>query len=282
MITKHCNLLISHGEFSVRMTVCRTFYLQYPAIGSYGPWYKPTATDLYSLDFLNIASAAARQATQAVRATNSRVPIWMGEGSPDWRIGDTSHEYELSRNLTFELFSTDMAASLARHGVGAYVRQSLTSAIGNTGGVTAAFWSALLWKRLMSEDVFAANSSSPDLRAYAHASRPAGAAPGVTVLLINRSPRPLSAVIDVDVAANEPSGEIPVPRCIGSQHVWHVTAGPHVTVSGAQIPGILINGQQPAFAAGSDEPPVLEPRRVPCNAAVTVAPRSWSFVVRGR
>ena len=254
------------------------FCLQYPAIGSYGPWYKPTARDLYSLDFLNIASAAAQQATQAVRATNAWIPIWMGEGSPDWRIGGTSHEYELSRNLTFELFSTDMAASLARHGVGAYVRQSLTSAIGNTGDVTAAFWSALLWKRLMGEDVFEANSSSPDLRAYAHAARPASAAPGVTVLLINRSPQPLTVVIDVDVAANEALGEI--PHCIGSQHEWHVTAGPHVTISGARIPGILINGQQPAFAAGSDELPVLEPRRIPCNEPVTVAPRSWSFVVR--
>lgn len=254
--------------------------MQYPAIGSYGPWYTPTAKDLYSLDFLNIASTAAQQVTTAVRVAKPRVPIWMGEGSPDWRIGDTSHDYELARNLTFELFSTDMAASLARHGVRAYLRQCLTSAIGNSGGVTAAFWSALLWKQLMAEDVFAANSSSPDLRVYAHATRPMIAAVGVTVLLINRSPQPLSVDIDVEVAPTD-SG-LGGARCSGSQQEWHVTAGPHVTVKGARVPGILVNGIQPAFPEGSNEPPVLEPRRTPCGAAVTVAARSWNFVVRAR
>lgn len=38
----------------------------------------------------------------------------------------------MAANLTFELFSTDMAASLARAGVGLYARQCLNSAIGGS------------------------------------------------------------------------------------------------------------------------------------------------------
>ena len=261
---------------------------RYPAIGGYGPWYKPTARDLYDVDFLNIASTAAQRVVQAVRGSSpgraNKLPIWMGEGSPDWRIEDTSHEHELAHNLTFELFSTDMAASLARRGVGLYARQTLTSAIGTalSGGeqvatVTPAFWSALLWKRVMAEEVFAVTTASTDLRAYAHAAR--GGAGSVAVLLINRGAQALTAAITLDPVAEQGSG----PSGCSAQEEYHVTAGPHVNIDGSSLPGILVNGKQPAFAPGAREPPpAFEPRRAPCGSEVTVAPRSWAFVVRSR
>jgi hypothetical protein len=68
------------------------WWLQYPAIGSYDVSYKPTAADLYSVDFLNIASAAAERVVQAVRESpgGKQLPIWMGEGSPGECFGNNS------------------------------------------------------------------------------------------------------------------------------------------------------------------------------------------------
>ena len=69
---------------AINTTVPDPRFHLYPAIGGYGPWYEPSAQDLYSVDFLNVASAAAQHAVRVIRtaAGNEQLPIWMGEGSP--------------------------------------------------------------------------------------------------------------------------------------------------------------------------------------------------------
>jgi hypothetical protein len=190
------------------------------------------------------------------------LPVWVGEGSPDWKI-----ESQYGGNLTFEFGVVDMAASLARGGVEMFARQCLTAVVGG-GYVTAGYWVAILWKRLMGASVLSAVSSDASMRVYAHSG--AGAAGAITVLVLNiaESNRTVSVVATQPKTRQEQR-----PRDCSAQNEYHVTAA-HSTPA-----GVLINGKPPAFVDGASQLPDFDALVSPCGGGVVVAPRSFAFIV---
>ena len=153
-----------------------------------------------------------------------------------------------------------MAGSLAAAGVGLFARQTITSLVDDQGAVTAGYWTAILWKTLMGDEVFRASSSSDRLRVYAHGSTNSDSK-NLTALLINTDSAPLTTTV-------LPATEFGICK---EQAAFHVTAGPAA--------GVLINGERPAFAsAQSAKLPTFLPEKSSCGEALTVAAHSFSFL----
>jgi len=214
----------------------------------------------------------ARADTRAARAaTPQAVPLWVDEGSPDWRV-----EGPLGRNLSFETAFVDMAGGIAAEGGMLFARQCLNSVINPGEPAAPGFWAVYVWKQLMGTEVRAvAVGSTLDgrqpVRAYCHHTRgdsalvPSAAVPdlGLTVLLINLNA--VAVTVDVAVAnATVAAGSV--------RHEFHFGPGDGVDT-------ITVNGITPHFAAGSSAPPTLPALIADASAPVVVAPRAFVFVV---
>jgi hypothetical protein len=258
-----------------------TFHL-YPLIGTPNVPTAPTAEWFYNYSWLDLTATAAAQVTAAAKGAGGApssaapLPVWAGEGSPDWKV-----EGAFGGNLTFEFGVADMAASLARGGVAVFARQCLTSLVGR-GFVTPGYWVSVLWKQLVGAAVFDATSSDPALRAYAHGTA-AGMARGAdarTVLLMNTAGSARNVSVTAATAA---AGDQERHGSCATQLEYHVTAGPNLTDahSGRVLAGVLVNGRQPAFVdgAGGSELPDFGAAVAPCGSGVVLAPRSFAFVV---
>ena len=235
-------------------------YHSYPWLGTIVQPVSPVASDLYNETLLNIEGIAASSVVQAVRKTLGRnVPVWMGEGSPDWKLQSGS----LGNNFTFEFAFIDMLGQMASSGVSKALRQTLRGVLGPTNELKfnqapPAFFAMVLWKRLFSGNVhrtIVTKRNGSGIRAYAH---------GKTVLLLN-----------VNAQEEEVQLNLPSEFCHGEtiQHEYHCTPGQAVTnfVSGFQV-----NGEQAEIRENRDI--VFKPKVSSCGSTVRVAGKSFVFV----
>lgn len=213
----------------------------------------------YNATILNLAREQAR-ASKA--ATPWDVPMWVGEGSPDWRVtGDLGH------NITFESAYVDMAASIALEGGQIFARQCLNSVVNPGEDVQAGYWVMLLWKRLMGRAVYNVTVEGVNkelLRAYCHTNMAVvydsqGTQRNMTILLINLA----------EEATFVNLGE----QTCATRDEYHVRG-----VDGNT--SIYINNKIPKFQeASADLPTIQAIQNDDCKSPVEIAPRSFSFIV---
>lgn len=136
---------------------------------------------------LNISrqsALAARSIVDRAAGFGVRTPLWVGEGSPSWRLVCNHGCGALKHNLTFELANLDMLGSFAASGVELFARQCLNSIINpqtdTSGGATPGYWTSILWKQLMGDMVLNVSSAASYVRSYAHAKPDS-----ITLMLLN-------------------------------------------------------------------------------------------------
>ena len=248
-----------------------------------------TYPDFYNATRLN----ACRENTRAARAiVPRRTALWVGEGSPDWRVTG-----ELGRNLTFETGFVDMAGSIAAGGGALFARQCLNSVIGPNDVVEPGFWTMLLWKRLMGETVWNAtvvgavaaarpvspqgdrsptgnNATAGPVRVYCHSTPKQGRAgdgSDLTALIINLGADPASVTVALPAS---------VGRCVRRDE-YHLGPGSAAAGPAGGATTITVNGVVPRFSGpNSSALPAMLPRSVEgCVNPVTLAPRAFAFIV---
>jgi hypothetical protein len=233
----------------------------YPLIGTYHHETHPDAATLLNDTWLDVAKVAAARVRAIVPA---ELPVWVGEGNPDWKVPPL-----LRHSLLFELANLDMTASLAAAGMHVFCRQTIDALL-SVESESSAYWLALLWKRLMGEvarSTLVEPPASP-IRAYAHQDP---ATRRVGVLLLNTGGDNATVVV-----VPPPSSPSDGAACT-SQTAFEVRA----TNAGEAANNILINGEQPRFA--DRQHPTL-PRclvdapSTPCGELVRVSARALTFV----
>ena len=217
----------------------------------------PNAAQLYNATWLNVAGAAARSVISAAKAIGMvNVPVWMGEGSPDWK----AEESALGRNFTFEFAWLDMLGQMAENGVKRAYRQTVRSVVGGSE-LPPAYYMSFLWRTLVlsAKDsvpvrrVVVIGSSSSSVRAYAL---------GDVVILLNTDRWRLRRV------------RVKYPGwCRKRREEWHCMGGADVAPG---VHGILVNGKQPTFEGGG--PRFARPAVVECEEAIVVGPGAVMFV----
>ena len=153
-----------------------------------------SAESFYNESRLDISRQSAASARAIVDAApgaipHTRTPLWVGEGSPSWRVVCSHGCGALGQNITFELAYLDMLGSFAASGVELFARQCLNSVVNpetdSSGGVTPGFWTAILFKKLMGPAVLNATGGEGNgIRVYAHRT-PLGDATSVMLLNLN-------------------------------------------------------------------------------------------------
>ena len=211
-----------------------TFHL-YPWLGTVDQPTTPSANSMYNTSLLNVAGIAARKVVSAVMEAEMKIPVWMGEGSPDWKREEDGSA--LGHNFTFEFAWLDMLGQFAQSGVQRVYRQSLTSVVG--GAATSsppAYFLSLLWKKIMLTtkervvhvhpvDIADAKGNKNEvIRGYSF---------GSSVMLLNTDQKSDRQVHFVST------------KCHTVRNEWHVKGGPDV-VEG-KIHGLLVNGRQPTW-----------------------------------
>ena len=241
----------------------------------------PAADQMYNSTLLDTSFKAAQSAVQLTSAhLGDKVPVWVSEGSPNWRASST-----LQSSVLFELANVDMLGSFARAGVRLYARQSLSSVVG-PGVTNPGYWVTLLWKQLMGDNVLHAavhGGAGSLLRTYSHEDAQAR---GYVVLLINISP---ADRVLVQLAAQNSSSMRSATCSI--QEEYHVTAGSGNNRSNSGADGdeagsdanagsvVLINGVAPCFKSSTDATrPRFKAKQTTCGTPVKVEPLSFTFV----
>ena len=243
-----------------------SFHL-YPWLGTIDEPTTPTPASMMNITLLNQAGVAARAVVSAVaRAKMTSRPVWMGEGSPDWKTEQDGSA--LGRNFTFEFAWLDMLAQFASNGVQRVFRQTISSVIGgtSTARMSPAFFMSLLWKNVVtkkSDDnivvkVYRTEVSNAIVRAYTI---------GSTVVLLNTNPASVAYVRLVSSLCRAASG----------RQEWHCTGGPDV-VEG-QVHGLLVNGKQPLWDKTRNEVDFGVSVRANCSAVVDLEAGGVVFVV---
>lgn len=212
---------------------------------------------------LDAVSGWARRIARHVRrsAGPAGAEIWLGETGHALYGGEPG----VSDRFIAGLWWMDQLGLLARTGVGLIARQSLVG--GDYGLLDSSslkprpdYWSSLLWKGLMGEDVYAAVADGGRrLRVYAHRSRRGD---GVTLLVINvdRS-RSVRVHVDADSLGF-------TPRRLD---LYLVTAPDPLSAE------LHINGMAPALPDHPGAPPA-PPRQLSAADGVPVPPLSYAFV----
>ena len=235
-----------------------TFHL-YPWLGTVNEPMTPTASSMMNATLLNQAGIAARAVVSAVaKAGMTSVPVWMGEGSPDWK----SERSALGHNFTFEFAWLDMLGQFAESGVQRVYRQSLNSAIGGeiTLRMPPAYFMSLLWKILVTKygsnvDVYRVQiSDNTFIRGYSQ---------GNIVILLNTNQQ---SMMRVQIESN---------KCHTIRKEWHCVGGPDV-VKG-KVHGLLVNGAQPRWDKNRNTVDFAAIEKE-CNAAVDVEAGGVVFV----
>eukprot|EP01052_Picozoa_sp_SAG31_P000547 SAG31_NODE_16_length_36206_cov_27.355728_16_plen_278_part_00 len=145
-----------------------------------------TAADFRNESLLDVSQNSARAARALVDKTlGKHVSLWIGEGSPSWKVQCDHGCGALAQNITFELVYLDMLGSFAASGVAVFARQCLNSVINPGNDVLPGFWTGLLWKLLMGEQVLNATVvAGAGVRAYAHTASTSLAADAADVALM--------------------------------------------------------------------------------------------------
>ena len=243
-----------------------TFHL-YPWLGTIDEPTTPTPASMMNITLLDQAGTAARAVVSAVtRAKMTSHPVWMGEGSPDWKTEQDGSA--LGHNFTFEFAWLDMMGQFASNGVQRVFRQTISSVIGreSTGRMSPAFFMSLLWKNLVTQKnrdndvakVYRTDVSNTTLRSYAI---------GSTVIMLNTNP---TAMAHARLVSHD-------CRAGGERQEWHCVGGPDV-VEG-RVHGLLVNGKQPLWDKNRNEVDFGMPVRTNCSAVVDVEAGGVVFVV---
>lgn len=194
------------------------------------------------------------QEFQAHRALRDRyapgAPIWLTEtgaaacGGARWQPTFID---------TFRFLDTQ--ARLAKQGLDAIITHALIS--GSNGVIdertfqpNAAYWAALLWRRVMGTGVLDAGPVQPGLHVYAHCLR--GSSGGVAVLALNLTEAASNVTID------------------GPADLYALTAAE------LQSRTVLLNGQPLALGADDTLPDITAVRQ--SGNRVTLAPTSVNFI----
>ncbi|KAJ4850010.1 hypothetical protein Tsubulata_016246 [Turnera subulata] len=119
-----------------------------------------------------------------LKSSGSSAVAWVGEAGGAWNSG---HDH-VTNAFVFSFWYLDQLGMAASYGTKTYCRQTLIG--GNYGLLNTInfvpnpdYYSALLWHRLMGENVLSTSFTSINkLRTYAHCSKVSG---GITLLLIN-------------------------------------------------------------------------------------------------
>jgi hypothetical protein len=262
----------------------------YPWLGTVkAPATTPDAATLLNKSWLDIAGMAARAVVKEVRAAGRpQLPVWMGEGSPDWKLQGTP----LGRNFSYEFAYVDMAGQLAANGVQLFARQTIQAVLGGDCGVGVhnttlappAFFVAALWKRVFRDqlDVFRVHvepGGETAVRCYAL---------GTSLLIMNT--HSAEATVQLTLAAG--AGMAGMGGCTTKREEYHITGGPDMNISRTMpgiieaggnhrhhstCPGIAVNGRQPTVAADGGGI-VAAPVYKACDDVLIVPPRGFVFV----
>lgn len=213
---------------------------------------------------LNQARVHARMARASTPAS---IPVWVGEGSPDWRV-----QGELGHNLTFEMAYVDMAGSIAAEGIELFARQCLNSVVNPGRDVEAGFWVMYTWKQIMGQNVFNATvqegySLAQPIRAYSHeAVRNSTLIPPIATEKALSTLRVAILLINVNDVAATVTFALPGVTT-GHRLEWHFSQ---------ESNGIAINGAVPRFSDGLAGNPDI--RTVTANASVPINIDAQSFM----
>jgi hypothetical protein len=230
------------------------------------------------LDISRQSATAARSIVDAAPGAipHKRTPLWVGEGSPSWRVVCSHGCGALGQNLTFELAYLDMLGSFAASGVELFARQCLNSVVNpetdSSGGVTPGFWTAVLFKRLMGTAVLNATVAKGNgVRVYAHRTPLGGA---ITVMLLNLNPTETLVRPILFQAAACTSAE--------TAHRYTLQAGPNLrncSSWGDCGAAVLLNGKLLSFSSkDSAVLPEMDGVVSSCNR-VTLPPHSVTWLV---
>jgi heparanase 1 len=243
------------------------------------------------LDFSRRSASAARAIIDAAPGLGPETPLWVGEGSPSWKLICDHGCGALGRNITYELAYLDMLGSFARSRVALFARQCLNSVLNpetdTTGGATPGYWTGILWKRLMGNAVFNATVSDNataggeaaagdaaagvGLRAYAH--RTPHTTNGVTLLLLNLNDATILAAPTFAGLTNAPidAAASLSPSCAR----YTLSAGPS-TLRGDSV---MLNGRRLDFSSkNSTSLPDMDGVATECSN-VTLPPHSATWLV---
>lgn len=243
------------------------------------------------LDFSRRSASAARAIIDAAPGLGPETPLWVGEGSPSWKLICDHGCGALGRNVTYELAYLDMLGSFARSRVALFARQCLNSVLNpqtdTAGGATPGYWTGILWKRLMGNAVFNVTvnatataggqaatggaAASGGLRAYAH--RTPNSTNGVTLLLLNLNGATILAAPTFAGLSDAPidaAGSLS-PSCAR----YTLSAGP----STPRGESVLLNGKRLDFSSkDSTSLPDMDGVETECSS-VTIPPHSATWLV---
>jgi hypothetical protein len=250
------------------------------------------------LDFSQRSASTARAIIDAAPGLGPETPLWVGEGSPSWKLICDHGCGALGRNITYELAYLDMLGSFARSGVELFARQCLNSVLNpqteTTGGATPGYWTGILWKRLMGTAVFnatvsvnvvataegeaaagdAAASVALGLRAYAH--RTPHSTNGVTLLLLNLNDATITvAPTFAGLAATHANAAASLSPSCGR---YTLSAGPSTR---RYVQSVLLNGKRLDFSSkDSTSLPDIDGVETGCDN-VALPPHSATWLVVG-
>jgi hypothetical protein len=211
-----------------------------------------------------LASAIARSAKDWVEiASAAPLSLWLGEGAVFWN----HHSPINSANFAIVPSYLQELGELAKSGVSLFAKQSLVDLIiPTTLEVTPNYWAALLWKRLMGNQVYAASTGQHTLtRMYVHN----GAEDGVGVTSW--------AMCLINLAKNSTAvAGLPGHGC-GSRAVYALTS----PAANATSPAVLLNGATLRLSEGGSLPKI-QPLVEACVSGLKLPPLSATFVTMSR
>lgn len=239
-----------------------TFHL-YPWLGTVDQPVTPTANSMYNISILNVAGIATKNIIACISEAGMKIPVWMGEGSPDWKREQDGSA--LGHNFTFEFAWLDMLGQFAENGAQRVYRQSFRSLVGgaDTSKIPPAYFMSLLWKILITKhpaiNVYYVEIKDSEgnrnevIRSYAL---------GDNIILLNTDQE---NVMDVNLESF---------KCQNTRKEWHCVGGPDV----GKIHGLLVNGIQPRWNIYQNNVDFGKPMQNKCTSIVKVEPGGVVFV----
>ncbi|EFJ07718.1 hypothetical protein SELMODRAFT_133100 [Selaginella moellendorffii] len=225
---------------------------------------------ILSPTYLSQEAGAFKQMRDTVSRYGPWAQAWIGEAGGAYNSG----QHLVNDAFVSSFWYLDQLGMAASHSTAVYCRQSLVGGNyallrTNSYNPNPDYYSALLWKQVMGNDVLPATVVSETyLRAYAHCAKSNSG--GLAVLVINMSNSTVYSVsLKLSGFAKSSKGSSRTPRL-----EYHLSA----PLTDLQSQSIHLNGKLLDVTPDGNIP-VLKPISVDSKQPITIAPLSIAFVV---